>query len=236
MPTRIIRDGILTSERVDMLSWQEEVFYRRLQSVVDDHGRFYANPKLILAACFPLRVGKVSDSDIGKWLTACVTAALVRVYPASDGKRYVEILDFGQRIQSKSKFPEPCGDSPCSTVENREPPQGTVNNGLVVVGVVDEVGGVKPHEKRRRKPESTPLPDDFGISEAVKAWAAEKHHARLPEHLEAFKAKARAKGYVYADWDAAFMEAVRKDWAGLTEIHGGSPSNAVSSVAAGRRL
>ena len=138
MPTRILRDGILTSERVDALDWREEVFYRRLQSVVDDHGRFYANPKLILAACFPLRVGKVSDSDILKWLTACVTAALVRVYPASDGKRYLEILDFGQRIQSKSKFPAYCGDLQATPVENRNSPELTVKNGLVVVEDVDE--------------------------------------------------------------------------------------------------
>lgn len=141
MPTRILRDGILTSERVDALDWREEVFYRRLQSVVDDHGRFYANPKLILAACFPLRVGKVSDSDILKWLTACVTAALVRVYPASDGKRYLEILDFGQRIQSKSKFPAYCGDLQDSPVENRNSPELTVKNGLVVDVVVGEVVG-----------------------------------------------------------------------------------------------
>lgn len=145
MPTRIIRDGILSSERVDLLNWQEEVFYRRLQSVADDHGRFYANPKLILAACYPLRIGKVSDSDIEKWLTACVTAALVRVYPASDGKRYVEILDFGQRIQSKSKFPAYSGDPRKSTVENGDPPESTEKNGLVVVEGV--CGGVLSNPK-----------------------------------------------------------------------------------------
>jgi hypothetical protein len=235
MPTRVIRDGILTSERVDALSWQEEVFYRRLQSVVDDHGRFYANPKLILAACFPLRIGKVSDSDIGKWLTACVNAALVRVYPASDGKRYVEILDFGQRIQSKSKFPAHPNDPPESTVENCEPPKAPVKNGLVVVEGVVEGEGVKPRAKRRSKPETFPLPPDFGISEAVKAWAAKKGHTRLDEHLEAFKAKAKAKGYEYADWDAAFMEAVRGDWAKL----GNQPNSTMAngeSVAAQRPL
>lgn len=28
-------------------------------------------------------------------------------------------------------------------------------------------------------------------------------------------AKAKARGYAYADWDAALMEAIRQDWAGL---------------------
>ena len=36
MPTRILRDGILTSERVNLLDWEAEVFYRRLLSVGDD--------------------------------------------------------------------------------------------------------------------------------------------------------------------------------------------------------
>lgn len=106
MPNRILREGILTSERIASLGWAEEVFYRRLMSVVDDYGRYYATPMLLRAACYPLHLNKVSDSDIEKWLTACVNAALVRVYPAKDGKRYLELLDFRQQVRAKeSKFP-----------------------------------------------------------------------------------------------------------------------------------
>ena len=106
MPNRIIRDGILTSERVERLSWAEEVFYRRVMSVVDDFGRYFAKPALLRAACYPLLLQRVSDSDIEKWLTKCVEAALVRVYPAQDGKRYLELLDFRQQQRAThSKFP-----------------------------------------------------------------------------------------------------------------------------------
>lgn len=73
-----------------------------------------------------------------------------------------------------------------------------------------------PSRKSQRKPAKAPLPPDFGISTRVEAWATEKGHARLPEHLEAFKAKCRANGYTYADWDSAFMEAIRQDWAQLS--------------------
>jgi uncharacterized protein YdaU (DUF1376 family) len=66
-----------------------------------------------------------------------------------------------------------------------------------------------------RKPTQTPIPDGFGISDRVAAWAIEKGHANLPQHLEAFKAKVAAKGYQYVDWDSAFMEAIREDWAKL---------------------
>jgi hypothetical protein len=69
-------------------------------SVVDDFGRFHANPKLLRAACYPLLIDKVSDADIGKWLTSCVTAALVSVYPAPDGKRYLQLLDFRQQARA----------------------------------------------------------------------------------------------------------------------------------------
>jgi len=111
MPNRILREGILTSEAVNSLSWAEETFYRRLMSVVDDFGRYYASPKLLRAACYPLHIDKVSDADVGKWLTSCVTAALVSVYPASDGKRYLEVLNFKQQVRAKdSKFPHPIGE------------------------------------------------------------------------------------------------------------------------------
>jgi hypothetical protein len=110
VPNRILRDGILTSESVSMLSWGGEVFYRRLISVVDDHGRFHALPKLIRSACYPLHIDKVSDADIEIWLTECVIATLVTVYQADDGKRYLRIEKFGQQVRSKSKFPEPVAD------------------------------------------------------------------------------------------------------------------------------
>lgn len=218
MPTRMLRDGILTSERVDALTAPQEVFYRRLMSVVDDYGRFHAHHSLIRAACYPLKLATVSDSDVGKLLTGCVSAGLVRVYPAKDGKRYLELLDFGQRIQAKSKFPDPPSfvqDSPCSTVDNGEPPEPTVLNRLVVVEDVVEVEGVSPAKKPAGRTRKTTIPEGFALSDRVKAWAAEKGYSRLEQHLEAFVSKAKAKAYTYADWDEAFMEAVRKDWAGL---------------------
>ena len=105
MPNRILRDGIIQSERVDQLCWSAEVFYRRLHSVVDDYGRFYARPSLLRAACYPLKLDRVSDADIGKWLTECVTAGLVSVYQVS-GKEYLEVQDFRQQIRAKqSKYP-----------------------------------------------------------------------------------------------------------------------------------
>lgn len=63
-----------------------------------------------------------------------------------------------------------------------------------------------------RKP---PITEDFTVSERVMTWAKGKGFDRLEEHLEAFKAKCAANGYTYVDHDAAFMEAIRCDWAKL---------------------
>jgi hypothetical protein len=89
-----------------------------------------------------------------------------------------------------------------------------------------------PQEKRARrgtKTAKTELPVDMVVSERVRAWAAKKGFGRLDEHLEAFKAKARKLVLTYADWDAAFEEAVREDWAGLRGKNGNHASGAPAS-------
>lgn len=56
------------------------------------------------------------------------------------------------------------------------------------------------------------LPDDFCISERVKNWAIKENHQNIELHLERFKEIAIMKRYKYADWDLAFMKAIREDW------------------------
>lgn len=72
-----------------------------------------------------------------------------------------------------------------------------------------------PPGSKNSKPRKHKMPAGFSLSDRVKAWASGKGFDRLDEHLEAFKAKVAANGYTYADWDAAFMEAIRGDWAKL---------------------
>lgn len=218
MPNRILREGILTSDKVTRLGWAAEVFYRRLMSVADDYGRFHALPKLLRAACYPLQIDKVSDADIGKWFSECETAGLVSVYPAQDGKRYVQIVNFGQQIRAKSKFPDACGcEPPLATASNCA--QVSANAHLVgVVSVSESVVVDSRKRDPRTKPKKTPMPEGFAISERVTAWANEKAFDRLDEHLQAFARKCAANGYQYADWDAALMEAIREDWAKLRVV------------------
>lgn len=107
MPNRIVREGILSSEHVAKLEWAEEVFYRRLMSIVDDYGRCEANYELLRAYCYPLQTNKVSPDDIEQWLSACTKAQLLSVYSVA-GKRYLEVHNFGQPQRAlKSKCPSP---------------------------------------------------------------------------------------------------------------------------------
>jgi hypothetical protein len=69
--------------------------------------------------------------------------------------------------------------------------------------------------KKKKKPEATPLPEDFKISERVKTWAQQKGLIDLEADLEFFIGRMRANGKKYVDWDEAFMNCVREDWAGL---------------------
>ncbi len=108
LPNRILRDGIIESERVNQLSPGAELFYRRLMSKADDFGRFHGNPALILAACYPLQLDRVSLTNVREWLTECgQSPPLVREY-SDQNKNYIEIINFGQRTRSTtSKFPDP---------------------------------------------------------------------------------------------------------------------------------
>lgn len=107
MPSRILREGILTSERIASLSWPAEVFYRRLMSVVDDYGRYFGKSMALRAACYPMQLDRVKDSEIEKWLAESQSAGLIRMYDA-DSQVFVELIDFRQQIRAKkSRFPDP---------------------------------------------------------------------------------------------------------------------------------
>lgn len=202
MPNRIVREAILSSESVSALSWAEEVFYRRLMSIVDDYGRHEANPQLIRARCYPLQTDAVKAKDVSAWMEACQKAAILTVY-SSGGKTYLQINKFQQQTRTASKCPAP--DSECS--------QMIANEHLVVsvVGVVSE--GVVDVPRKRGKQPKVAMPESFGISERVRSWAVEKGYHSLEARLEHFRGKCKANSYAYADWDEAFMGAIRDDWA-----------------------
>ena len=147
MANRVIRDGILDSERVDKLSWAGEVFYRRLMSIVDDYGRGDGRPAILRSKLFPLKINKVSEADIVKWMRECVDAELVSEYTV-EGKPYFELNDFNQQVRiKKSKYPDNpntgrmiSSDSSCSPESNPNR-----NESIITIGA-EKYYGTKPSQ------------------------------------------------------------------------------------------
>jgi hypothetical protein len=74
----------------------------------------------------------------------------------------------------------------------------------------------EPKRERTKKSAKTSLPKNFAISDSVTAWYAKQGYLEpIASHFEAFVDKCQAKGYTYVNWDAAFQNAIRDDWAGL---------------------
>lgn len=107
MPNRVVREDILNSERVEKLSYAAEVFYRRLMSMLDDYGCGDGRVSIMRSTLYPLRLEKVSESDLSKWIAECEKADLVRRYQ-HQGKPYIWLLNFNQTVrQKRRKHPPP---------------------------------------------------------------------------------------------------------------------------------
>ena len=63
------------------------------------------------------------------------------------------------------------------------------------------------------KNQKTSIPKDFKVSERVISWANEKGYRDLNKHLDNFILVAQSNNYKYTDWDAAFMRAIKDNWA-----------------------
>ena len=202
VPKRILRDGILSSKKVNSLSWAAEVFYRRIHSVVDDFGRYSADPALLRAACYPRRLDDVSDQDVDKWLADCADKGLVRVYEV-DGEWYLQVVKFNQRLRSaESKCPPP------PSANGGSPPQSAAQCGLD--GDVDEGGDGDGDGRKRRKP-ATHCPDAFDVTAAMSAWAIEQGlpaERVMPETAQ-FIDKSKAQAKTFSDWQAAWRTWIR---------------------------
>lgn len=173
MPNRIIRPGINDSERVNTLGWPEEVFYRRLLNLVDDHGLCDARPQKLRADLYPLRLDRVREADISRWLTACEKAGLIVLYEAA-GKPYLWVLDTRWQVRSEPKFPPPspevveqvnlrAGDISCAQLRTK-------------TKALSETETETKGAHSRASPQD--LPDDLATPELSTAWADWIEHRR----------------------------------------------------------
>ena len=83
----------------------------RVLMKADDFGRYTANAKLLKAALFPYLVDSITEANVEVWKRECAEQKLIVVYEV-DGKQFLFIPKFGQRIRpnAKPKFPDPPGE------------------------------------------------------------------------------------------------------------------------------
>ncbi len=224
MPNRIIREGILTSERINTLDWSEEVFFRRLLSVVDDYGRCEAHIALLRASLYPLKLDQVREANVERLLASCEKARLVRLYTVGS-KSYLQVADFRQQTRSASKYPPPPDTQTPSTcaADAKQPLSSAHLGGDVVVSVVEGVSVSPPpaggESESQRSARQLKLNEIFHRRPTTQ-WSAEE--------LKLFKAAgldrmpddqfAAEVGVVLAFYQATIPEALAKKFWRRTEL------------------
>lgn len=187
MPSRLLREGILTSERIDQLDAATEVFYRRLMSKVDDHGLYDARPAILRSSLYPLRVDRVREADCSRWIAACEKAGLIALYQHA-GKPYLQMLDTGWQTRSEPKYPLPPVNG-CKQVQTPVP--------VFVVGdVVVKETSSPPAPDGRFERFWTAYPRKVGKDAARKAFEKRKpDESLLARMISAIDSQAKSEAW-----------------------------------------
>ena len=109
MPNRYIRESAIESEAISSLSWEAEVFLRRLFNRVDDYGRISASTQILRASLFPLQLERVSEKKVEGLLVDLEKAGLIGIYQV-DSKKFLQVAKWEQGRAKASRYPDPPAD------------------------------------------------------------------------------------------------------------------------------
>lgn len=82
----------------------------RLITIVDDFGRYEADPELLRSELFPYGDPDGTQIDVRAFARALRTFAdtnIIEVYQSGEGKTYLQVTRWKERIRSESRFPDP---------------------------------------------------------------------------------------------------------------------------------
>ena len=149
MPSRILDGEIARSESLSRVSRDAALTFVLLLSVVDDHGRFDARPRAVLAAVYGMR-DDVQVAALETWLDELEREQLILRY-AVDTRPYLLLptwFDYQRRREVASKWPDPPQESEKSQI----PPQEVaVSTDLAAEsGSDDDHRGSRTHVTRAR--------------------------------------------------------------------------------------
>jgi len=213
MPNRLLKSGICTSDTINLLTSNSEVFFYRLLTVVDDLGNMDARIPILKATCFPLK-DNITVKQISSWLSELESAKLIIRYESEDKKQYLSILKWDQRVRSHGKYPLP-SDSNLLTSDSN-PPLG------VGVGVGVGLGKGK---------NTTPLAllSEYSVSNQTSSdWVSLRNKLKAPVTKTVLEIIKRESDKANISVEDALKLCIENSWRGfkaewlLKSISGGS--------------
>lgn len=160
MPNRLLKEGIVDSELINALSPEAEVCFYRLLVVSDDLGRMDARTAIVRSRCFPLKEQSNINAKIEIWLEELVGAGLIVRY-AVEGRPYLQIKKWDQRVRSAGKYPAPeeadaptndsnllSNDGQASDDGQQDAARVGARNARVGLGLGKGLGAPKPNDVR----------------------------------------------------------------------------------------
>ena len=219
MPNRMLRDWT-ASDKINSVCVHSERFFTRLIMKVDDYGSFPADTRLLKANLYPLLLDNIREADLLRWMAACQKAELIVLYEVNN-KKYLQIVDFGQRLdRAKAKYPKPPIDNELPEIKYvmraiANLPQESAGNYPPEVEVEVEVEVEKEVEGESAKAQHTP--DQIAYFKKFCDWINEntprvngfKHPFTIDEYLR-----------LLTDYDRDFVKKIllgMENWADLTK-------------------
>ena len=104
MPQRFLRPGLTNSSRYNAGSFAAQSAYIRIMTRVDDFGQYDGRPAVILGDCFSIwnainPTKSVNLKQLVEMLQELITVKLVEFWEGDDGKFYLQITQWQERIR-----------------------------------------------------------------------------------------------------------------------------------------
>lgn len=180
MPNRIIHEKATMSATLDALTDGAERMFWRLTTKADDHGRFDADPRVLLAACFPRKIDTLKPATVERWRDEMTRAGLIRLYTLGE-RIYGMFCSWNEHQRardSKPKYPAPEDGTPYM-------PPDAASRGKSPRDAAYARAGVSRVESRESRVESrepsTTCPPPHTAAEDAAGAASNGHRPRLAD-------------------------------------------------------
>jgi len=220
---RTIKPEFWTDDAITECSLSARLLFIGVWNFADDAGNLDRSSKQLKARIFP-----VDNIDCEPLIQELITHGLLREYSVS-GKKYLHIPGFidHQVINRPSK---PVVPGPAEEVNTPTPlTEPSVSTHPGREGKGKEGKGVR---KPRKSKDQIPFPDDFTLTDGLRAYAADRlPDANVPALFDQFRENCKAKNRTYTDWPAAW-----RTWVGNCAPGSGSFADGKYPRMGGRKV